>query len=100
MLAQVGALIAAAALAGAQAPQPVPLSRLVGARVMGGFSGTKPDAHLLGRVRRGELGGVILFRENIASAHGLRTAIERLRHAARDGGSPGFLIAVDQEGGI
>ena len=58
-----------------------------------------PSAGLLGRIRRGEIGGVILFGANITTATALRALTEQLRDAAAAGGQPPLLIAVDQEGG-
>jgi beta-N-acetylhexosaminidase len=66
---------------------------------MTGFAGTTPSAALLGRIRRGEVGGVILFGANISSDAGARALAARLQAAARAGGNPPLLIAVDQEGG-
>jgi len=43
------------------------LPRLVGQTIMTGFAGAQPSAELLGRIRRGEVGGVILFGGNITS---------------------------------
>ena len=63
------------------------------------MDGTTPSADLLGRIRRGEVGGVILFGANITSASGLRTLTGQLHAAATAGGRPPLLIAVDQEGG-
>lgn len=77
----------------------VPLRRLVGQKVMGRMTGTEPSAALLRRIRRGEVGGIVIFPNNVGSPSGLRSALERLRDAARAGGSAGFLVAVDQEGG-
>ena len=77
----------------------VPLRRLVGQKLIARMSGTSPSPHLLRRVRRGQLGGVILFPDNVGSPAMLRSLTSRLRQAAIAGGSPGFVIAVDQEGG-
>jgi beta-N-acetylhexosaminidase len=73
------------------------LRRAVGRKIMTGFSGTYPSSALLGRVRRGEVGGVILFGPNIGG--NLGSAIAALQKAAGDGGNPPLLIATDQEGG-
>jgi beta-N-acetylhexosaminidase len=75
------------------------LRRLVGQKLIVRMAGTSPSAELLGRVRRGEVGGVILFPDNLGSAAQLRSLTASLSHAARAGGSAGFLISVDQEGG-
>ena len=66
---------------------------------MTGFAGTHPSAELLGRIRRGEVGGVILFRGNIASDASAKSLVARLQAAAAAGGNPPLLVAVDQEGG-
>jgi beta-N-acetylhexosaminidase len=97
------ALVAAVALAAgcvsdAGAKQP-DLARLVGQTIMTGFAGTAPSAALLARIRRGEVGGVILFGANITSDAGARSLVARLQGAARAGGNPPLLVAVDQEGG-
>jgi beta-N-acetylhexosaminidase len=72
---------------------------MVGQSMMTGFAGPQPDPALLDRVRRGELGGVILFDRNIASTAALRALVARLQAAARAGGNPPLLVAIDQEGG-
>ena len=72
---------------------------LVGQRFVVALSGTSPSPALLGRVRRGEIGGVILFGSNIESPAQLRRLTATLQEAARDGGRPPLLIATDQEGG-
>src|SRR3954451_19735943 len=84
-----------AAPAPAQPAQPsVPLSRLVGAKVIVRFTGTTPPPDLLRRVRAGLVGGVILFPDNIGSRAQVRALTGALRRAARQGGSAGFVVAV------
>jgi len=90
--------LAAACVSDAGAGQP-DLARLVGQTIMTGFTGTSPSAELLARIRRGEVGGVILFGGNITSDAGARTLVARLQAAAKAGGNPPLLVAVDQEGG-
>ena len=63
------------------------------------MDGTTPSADLLGRVRRGEIGGVILFGANITTRAALIALTTKLRDTAAAGGQPPLLIAVDQEGG-
>ncbi len=61
--------------------------------------GTTPSADLLGRIRRGEVGGVILFGSNVTTEAALVALTTQLQRAATDGGQPLLLIATDQEGG-
>jgi beta-N-acetylhexosaminidase len=75
------------------------LGQMVGQKLMIRMEGATPSADLLGRVSRGEVGGVILFGENITSANALVALTKRLHAAAAAGGQPPLLIAVDQEGG-
>jgi beta-N-acetylhexosaminidase len=63
------------------------------------MTGTTPSADLLGRIGRGELGGVILFGSNVTTEAALIALTARLQKAAADGGQPPLLIATDQEGG-
>lgn len=63
------------------------------------MSGTTPSASLLGRVQRGEVGGVILFGANVTSAAQLHALTAKLQAAAKAGGQPRLLISTDQEGG-
>jgi beta-N-acetylhexosaminidase len=83
------------------ARSPVPnLAQLVGQRLVVAMDGTTaPSLALLGRIRRGEVGGVILFGRNVTTAAALRTLTKQLQSAATEGGQPRLLIAVDQEGG-
>jgi beta-N-acetylhexosaminidase len=76
---------------------PLPLSRAVGRKIMTAMDGTFPSRSLRARVRRGQVGGVILFGPNVSPRLG--SAIASLQRAARAGGNPPLLVAVDQEGG-
>jgi beta-N-acetylhexosaminidase len=73
--------------------------KLLGQRIMVGLPGTSADASLLDRIRKGRVGSVILFSQNISSRGQLIALTRSLQHAARQGGNPPLLIAVDQEGG-
>jgi beta-N-acetylhexosaminidase len=73
------------------------LSQLVGQMVMSGMAGTRPDASTLRSVREGEVGGILLFSENVGPA--LPSEMRRLQQTAADGHDPPLLIATDQEGG-
>ena len=82
------------------APMPTPsLQRMVGQMLMAGMVGTVPDADLLRRIHDGEIGGVILYSDNIESVAQTQQVIRQLQDAARSGGNPPLLISVDQEGG-
>ncbi|HEX5013697.1 MAG TPA: glycoside hydrolase family 3 N-terminal domain-containing protein [Candidatus Limnocylindrales bacterium] len=75
-------------------------TQLIGQRLVVAMDGTTtPSSGLLGRIRRGEVGGVILFGRNVTTAAALKTLTAKLQAAARIGGQPRLLIAVDQEGG-
>jgi beta-N-acetylhexosaminidase len=74
-------------------------ARLIGQKLVVAMAGTTPDADLLLRIQRGEIGGVILFGRNISSAAALRVLTAKLQAAAEAGGQPRLLIATDQEGG-
>jgi beta-N-acetylhexosaminidase len=63
------------------------------------MDGRTPSADLLGRIGRGEVGGVILFGPNVTTPAALTALTAQLRAAAQAGGQPTFIIAVDQEGG-
>jgi beta-N-acetylhexosaminidase len=94
--------VAAPAPPGSPASPPrsrTPLSRLVGAKVIVRMQGTYPSSSLLSEVRRGTVGGVILFPENVASRSQLRSLTGALQRASAQGGGPGVVVAVDQEGG-
>jgi beta-N-acetylhexosaminidase len=76
------------------------LERLVGQKIMTGIDGAAPGASLLGRVRAGEVGGVILFGQNTTSTAQVARTVAELQTAAKAGGNPPLLIATDQEGGM
>ncbi len=86
------------AAAPATAPAPS-LQQLVGQRLIVAFGGTTPSPALLQRVRRGEIGGVILFGANVTGPAQLARLTASLQAAARAGGQPLLLVATDQEGG-
>jgi beta-N-acetylhexosaminidase len=80
-------------------PVPGSPAKLLGQRIMVGMTGTSPSRALLNAVRAGRVGSVILFSSNIASRGQTLALIGSLQRAARAGGNPKLLIAVDQEGG-
>jgi beta-N-acetylhexosaminidase len=75
------------------------LAQLVGQKLVVSMNGTTPSASLLRRVRRGDVGGVIVHRFNFGSSAQLRRITRTLQRAAVAAGRPKLLMAVDQEGG-
>jgi beta-N-acetylhexosaminidase len=97
-------LLAAAVALAPTGPSPASASsptlpQLVGQTILARMRGTTPSASFLRRVRLGQIGGVVLFSDNYGAA-GPATLVAGLQQAARDGGQPPLLIAIDQEGGI
>ncbi len=85
-------------LGGTTAARPT-LEELVGQKLMVRMGGTTPSQRLLRRIRRGEIGGVVLLGSNIRNRTQARTLTRRLQRAAREGDQPPLLIAIDPEGG-
>jgi len=75
------------------------LAQLIGQKLVVRMDGVTPSADLLGRIRRGEVGGIVLFGWNITTRTALIALTRTLRAAAVAGHQPPLLIAVDQEGG-
>jgi beta-N-acetylhexosaminidase len=76
------------------------LARMLGQMIVTCFSGERPSASLLARIRHGQVGGVILFADNVAGGEtATRNLIDDLQRAAGEGGNPPLLIMTDQEGG-
>ncbi len=75
------------------------IEQLIGQKLVVRMDGITPSADLLARIRRGEIGGVILLGFNITTPSALIALTAKLRAAAAAGGQPKLLIAVDQEGG-
>ena len=99
---------AAPAVAPARAAAPraasLTLPQAVGQRVVGSLPGTTVPLELAAKIRRGELGGVILFARNVASRAQLKALTARLQAERRRGpralrGLP-LLVMIDQEGGL
>lgn len=100
-LALAGIVLAAGLAAGAAAAPAVtspPLARLVGARLVVGIDGATASPSLLARIRRGQVGGVILMGSNVRNAPQVRQLTASLRAAAAAGGVH-LLVMTDQEGG-
>jgi beta-N-acetylhexosaminidase len=98
-LASCGVVLVSGAPAMAASAAPT-RSQLVGQRLIVAFGGTHAGTGLLARVRAGQVGGVILFSRNIASASQVAALTSSLQAAAHAGGQPRLIIATDQEGGL
>jgi beta-N-acetylhexosaminidase len=72
--------------------------RLVGQMLIVRMEGSATQ-QLRRRVRRGLIGGVILFPPLDTATSALRTEVRALRGAASATGAPAPLVAIDQEGG-
>lgn len=89
----------AAVLVGAAPAAPGPTPRqLVGQLLLVRMRGATPSPAFLQRIERGEVGGVVLFADDLGPAS--QGAVTAMQAAARAGGRPPLLVAVDQEGGI
>jgi beta-N-acetylhexosaminidase len=89
---------------GGSAPNPkasvhLSLDRAVGQMLMSHVTGLQPSSRLLGRIRAGQVGSVILYSENVESNAQLANLDATLQQTAREGGNPPLFIATDQEGG-
>jgi beta-N-acetylhexosaminidase len=62
-----------------------------------GFDGVAAPAQVLERIHEGRIGGVVLFKRNVAAPDQLRELVAALRGAAP--ASAPLLVAMDQEGG-
>jgi beta-N-acetylhexosaminidase len=81
---------------GGEKSQPqIGLKKLVGQTLVAKVKGT-PTPDIVTRVRKGELGGVIMFPKDAPSLH---TAAVQLQKAAVAGHNPPLLVMIDQEGG-
>lgn len=64
------------------------------------FAGREPSRFFLARIKSGQIGGVILFADNLSgSLAATRALTRRLQRVALRGGNPPLLIMTDQEGG-
>ncbi len=77
------------------------LKSKVGKLLMVGFDGLQPDDHLKRMMRDYRVGGVILFRRNVADAKQVKELTSAIRRIAEESGySYPPLITLDQEGGM
>lgn len=98
-----GSTAGAGPVAGAAAAWPssaeATIEELIGQKLVVRVDGRTAGAGLRRRIRRGEIGGVVLFGFNVASRSQLSALTAELQAAAAAGGRPPLLIMVDQEGG-
>lgn len=92
-------VVASALVAGSAGGTGPTVSQLVGRLLLVRMHGTQPSPAFLARIRRGEIGGVVLYADNLGPGGPARLTAE-LQSAARAGGRAPLLIAVDQEGGL
>jgi beta-N-acetylhexosaminidase len=78
---------------------PRSIAKLLGQRIMAEMTEVTPSPALLRAVRAGRVGSVIFYAWNYSTPSQLRAAIHELQQAAKQGGNPQLLIAIDQEGG-
>ncbi len=77
--------------------EPLPLKKLAGQSIIAKLGKGGPDADLLRRVRKGQLGGVIVTAPTDPQT--LSGQVDQLQQAASDGDNPQLLVMIDQEGG-
>jgi beta-N-acetylhexosaminidase len=86
------AAVAAAGLSDAQ---------LAGLRIATGFDGTHPPAELRRMISAGQVGGVILFDDNVGGRASVRALTSELQSIPRPAEvTQPLLVMVDQEGGL
>ncbi len=76
--------------------------QLAGQRIIYSYTGLRPPARLLRRIRHGQAAGVIFFAGNIASRARIRSVAAELQRAAMSKHNPvrePLLLMTDQEGG-
>ena len=96
LLVIIGLVVAISSGGGGGSEQAVPLKRLVGQTIVAKLGAKGPDQVLLKRVRKGQVGGVIVFPNDPAK---LKADVQQLQSAASGGHNPGLLVMIDQEGG-
>ncbi|MDP9228615.1 MAG: hypothetical protein M3M99_06115, partial [Actinomycetota bacterium] len=81
---------------GSDEPEPLPVKKLVGQSIIGKLGKEGVNPQLVKRVRKGQLGGVIVEPRNEQQ---VQDGVAQLQEAADAGGNPPLLILIDQEGG-
>ncbi|UXY17225.1 beta-N-acetylhexosaminidase [Chitiniphilus purpureus] len=72
----------------------------IGQCVMVGFDGLVPDAHIKRLIREYRVGGVILFRRNVADPRQVAALCRALQEINAEVSDVPLLIGIDQEGGM
>ncbi len=73
--------------------------QMAGQRLMVGFEGTDLSTDVKYLIKNLHVGGLILFRRNIAAPEQVRHLCRSSQEYARSCGEPALFIAIDQEGG-
>jgi beta-N-acetylhexosaminidase len=94
----VAALSMAATGSEARPAVPPSIAQMAGQLLLVRMPGRAPSSSFLSRIRRGEIGGIVLYSGNYGAA-GPTLLIRKLQRAAAEGGQPRLLIVIDQEGG-
>ena len=81
-------------------PSVFSLRQKIGQLLMAGFDGEMPNAHIQRLIEQHHLGGIILFRRNIADPQQVAELNHRLQALNARHSSIPLLIGVDQEGGV
>lgn len=80
-------------------PAEMSIDERVGQLMTVAFKGRRITSHLESMIRRRQVGGVILFAENVADADDLARLAGDLQLIASTAGAQRLLIAIDHEGG-
>ena len=74
--------------------------QLAGQRIVCGFDGRRPPSGLVQAIGAGEVGGVILFADNVSSRAQVRSLTDGLQAVQRPAGlQQPLIVSIDQEGG-
>lgn len=76
------------------------MSQKIGQLLMVGFDGLEPDQHIESLLQREQIGGVILFRRNVANPQQLSALTQALQTRNALASPLPLLMAIDQEGGM
>ncbi|KAF0812953.1 Beta-hexosaminidase [Andreprevotia sp. IGB-42] len=76
------------------------LAQKAGQLLMAGFDGLTANAHIERLIRERQLGGVILFRRNVASPAQVSRLCRQLQQINAEVSDIPLLIGIDQEGGM